>query len=106
METQFTWIIEGMQTKPQEGGNTDVVCSAFWRCNGTFADTNGTAYGSCSFPPPDGDFTPYPSLTEAQVLQWCYENGVDKAAVEAAVDQQIKAQIAPPVVNLPLPWAA
>jgi hypothetical protein len=106
METQFTWVIEQLQTKPQDGDHTNVVITAFWRCNGTFADTNGTVYGSASFPPPDGEFTPYAQLTQDQVLGWCYESGVDKSAVEASVDQQIKDQIAPAVVTLPLPWAA
>jgi hypothetical protein len=37
-------------------------------------------------------------------LQWCYENGVDKTAIEANVTAQIENQINPPVVTLPLPW--
>jgi hypothetical protein len=39
-------------------------------------------------------------------LNWCYENGVDKTAIEANVSKQIADQINPPVVALPLPWAA
>jgi hypothetical protein len=38
------------------------------------------------------------------VLGWCYENGVDQAAIEANVTLQIENQINPPVVTLPLPW--
>ena len=52
-----------------------------------------------------GDFTPYDQLTEAQVLGWCWDNGVDKASVEASVEQQIVAQANAPVVALPLPWS-
>ena len=108
------WLIERLLTKPVEGSNTDVVITADWRCNGTettgSGDTeqtySGTCYGSCSFAPPTGSFTPYDELTEAQVLQWCYENGVDKTAIEANVTLQIENQINPPVVTLPLPWAA
>ena len=37
-------------------------------------------------------------------MQWCYENGVDKNAIEANVTAQIENQINPPVVALPLPW--
>jgi hypothetical protein len=43
-------------------------------------------------------------LTEQQVLDWCYANGVDQAAIEANVSLQIANQIDPPVVSLPLPW--
>jgi hypothetical protein len=106
------WLIERLLTKPVEGSNTDVVITADWRCNGTettgSGDTektySGTCYGSCSFAPPSGSFTPYDQLTEQQVLSWCYANGVDKTAIEANVSLQIQNQINPPVVSLPLPW--
>ena len=108
----ISWIIERLLTKPVEGTLTDVVITADWRCNGTEttgtgddAKTySGTCYGSASFPAPTGSFTPYPDLTESQVLDWCYANGVDQAAIEANVTLQIQNQINPPVVSLPLPW--
>ena len=98
------WLIERLLCKPIEGSNPDVVITADWRCNGTQDNYSGTCYGSCSFAPPTGSFTPYEDLTQEQVLQWCYENGVDKTAIEANVTQQIENQINPPVVTLPLPW--
>jgi len=108
----LTWLIERLLVKPTEGSLTDVVITADWRCNGTettgSGDTeksySGTCYGSCSFAPPTGSFTPYPDLTQDQVLGWCYANGVDQAAIEANVTAQIADQINPPVVVLPLPW--
>ena len=102
--TTFSWIIERLLVKPTEGPNTDVVITADWRCNGTDETYSGTCYGSCSFQPPSGEFTPYDQLTKQQVLDWCYSNGVDQAAIEANVTQQINDQINPPVVTLPLPW--
>jgi hypothetical protein len=100
----LSWIIERLLVKPAEGTLTDVVITADWRCNGTQDQYSGTCYGSCSFQPPSGEFTPYEDLTEAQVLNWCYANGVDQAAIEANVSLQIENQIDPPVVTLPLPW--
>ena len=108
------WLIERLLTKPLEGSNPDVVITADWRCNGTettgSGDTeqtySGTCYGSSSFQPPSGNITPYEDLTQEQVLQWCYANGVDQSAIEANVTAQIENQINPPVVVLPLPWAA
>ena len=100
----ISWIIERLLTKPVEGSLTDVVITADWRCNGSQDSYSGTCYGSCSFAPPTGSFTPYPDLTQEQVLGWCYANGVDKTAIEANVTQQIQNQIDPPVVVLPLPW--
>jgi hypothetical protein len=63
-------------------------------------------YGTCSFPAPEGSFTPYPDLTQDMVLGWCWDNGVNKDATEAAVQSLIANQINPPVVQLPLPWSS
>jgi hypothetical protein len=104
----LSWIIERLLVKPTEGSLTDVVITADWRCNGTVQSPteaySGTCYGSCSFAPPTGSFTPYEDLTQQQVLDWCFANGVDKSAIEANVSLQIENQINPPVVSLPLPW--
>jgi hypothetical protein len=108
----INWIIERLLVKPTEGSLTDVVITADWRCNGSEtigtgddAKTySGTCYGSASFAPPSGDFTPYEDLTEQQVLGWCYASGVDQSAIEANVTAQIENQINPPVIAPPLPW--
>ena len=104
MNISINWIIERLLVKPTEGSYTDVVITADWRCNGSQESYSGTCYGSCSFAPPTGSFTPYKDLTQQQVLDWCYANGVDQAAIEANVTSQIQNQINPPVVVLPLPW--
>ena len=101
----ISWIIERLLVKPTEGTLADVVITADWRCNGSKDNYSGTCYGSASFAPPSGSFTPYEDLTEAQVLSWCFANGVDQAAIEANVTQQIENQINPPVIAPPLPWA-
>ena len=102
----INWIIERLLVKPTEGSLTDVVITADWRCNGSQESFSGTCYGSCSFFPPTDSFTPYEDLTEAQVLGWCYSNGVNQSAIEANVTQQINDQINPPIIAPPLPWAA
>jgi hypothetical protein len=108
----ISWIIERLLVKPTEGDKTDVVITADWRCNGTETTGtgddektySGTCYGSASFAPPTGNFTPYEDLTQEQVLGWCFANGVDQAAIEANVTLQIENQINPPIVCLPNPW--
>ena len=100
----IVWIIERLLVKPTEGSLTDVVITADWRCNGSQDQYSGTCYGSASFAPPTGSFTPYDQLTQDQVLGWCYANGVDKTAIEANVSAQIENQINPPIVCLPNPW--
>jgi hypothetical protein len=100
----LSWIIERLLVKPTEGTHTDVVITADWRCNGSQDQYSGTCYGSTSFAPPSGSFTPYEDLTQDQVLSWCFANGVDKTAIEANVTAQIENQINPPVIAPPLPW--
>jgi hypothetical protein len=100
----INWIIERLLVKPTEGSLTDVVITADWRCNGSQDQYSGTCYGSTSFAPPSGSFTPYPDLTQDQVLGWCFSNGVDQSAIEANVTQQIENQINPPIIAPPLPW--
>ena len=104
MNISINWIIERLLVKPTEGSLTDVVITADWRCNGTDGTYSGTCYGSASFAPPTEAFTPYPDLTEQQVLGWCFSNGVDQSAIEANVTQQIADQVNPPVIAPPLPW--
>lgn len=111
--TTFTWSIAWMETSTQViDGHTDVVLTAQWNCFGT--ETTGTpakvynaqANGVCSFPvPTSGEpFTPYPQLTQDQVLGWCYANGVNQAEIEATVQATIDNLANPTQAQLPLPW--
>lgn len=114
MPATMTWVVEQMDCVPLEGTYTDVVQTVHWRCNGVedSGGTNyyGTVYGSCTLAAPaEGqDFTPYPDLTQDQVLQWCFDatNGVNKDATEAMVQSQIDSAINPPIVTPPLPWVS
>ncbi len=109
MSATITWTIQWMNAYPQYDGQTDVVISAGWICNGVQVEGdntyNGSVYSSASFTlDPEQPFTPYADLTQEQVLGWVWASGVDQAATEAAVQQQIDNQINPPIVQPPLPW--
>ena len=107
MATTITWVISALDCIPNTPEGADYVVTAHWRCNGADGTYNGTVYSTCSFPVVQGtSFVPYEDLTEDDVLGWCWANGVDKDATEAAVEQQIQNQIDPPIVTPPLPWAA
>ena len=106
MANTYTWTVTAMDCYPQEGGNTDVVFTVHWTCAGTDGTYSSSIYATCNVPlSGEGTFTPYADLTQDQVLGWIWANGVDQAATEAAVAQQIANQVNPPVVTPTLPWA-
>jgi hypothetical protein len=104
------WTVSAMDCKVSEDNLSDVVFNVHWRVSKTEVDGDKTysasVYSTCSVPGPGTPFTPYAELTQDQVLGWIWANGVDKAATEAAVQQQIELQKHPVVVSPPLPWAA
>lgn len=108
--TTFNWRVEQMDCVPTEGDLTDVVQTVHWRCNAS-DDSAGqlftaTSYGTTSLPTPtpENPFTPYPDLTEEQVLGWCYTNGLNQTEIQENLQSQIAALINPPIVTPPLPW--
>lgn len=114
MSTIFTWTVNAMDCYPNEGGNANVVFNVHWMCVGVdteYSDNvqktyTGKVYATCMVPGPGTPFTPYPDLTQDQVLNWIWANGVNKDGTEAIVAQQIADAKNPPVVTPPLPWGA
>lgn len=106
MSATITWNVTAMDCIPQTPEGADYVVVVHWACNGADGTYNASVYSTCSLPVVEsGNFVPYASLTQSQVLGWIWANGVDQAATEAAVQQQIDNQINPPVITPPLPWA-
>lgn len=111
MSATFTWSINKMEVVPQLDGETDVVVQATWVCAGV-QEANGKTYtstaegaGSFSAPQQGQPFTPYDQLTQEQVLGWVWQT-ISQEKIESGVQGQLNNQISPPVVSLPLPWAA
>jgi hypothetical protein len=96
-----TWTISTLERELSDGG----VIVAHWRATDVDGDYSASAYGTCGFSPDASDpsFVAYDSLTEAQVLQWCWDNGVDKDATEASLAAKIEAD-KNPVSAAGVPW--
>jgi hypothetical protein len=109
MTATIVWNVSQLDCLPQAEGQTDVVVTAHWQCNGTQVQDgktyNASVYSTTSFTYTGGSFVPYSQLTQQDVLNWIWASGVDQNATEAAVQQQINNQINPPVVTPALPWA-
>ena len=96
-----TWTISTLERELSDGG----VIVAHWRATDVDGDYSASSYGTCGFTydASASDFTPYDSLTESQVLGWCWANGVDQDAIEASLAAKIEADKNPTQAN-GVPW--
>lgn len=98
MTTTTTWQVS--QTDYDIA--TGFIFCAHWQCNAVDGDYTASIYSTCSFALATPSI-PYASVTEQEVLNWCWANGVDKDATEAALAAQIEAQ-KNPVTASGTPW--
>ena len=95
-----TWTI----TQCDRLTSDNFITTAHWTASAVDGEYTASIYSTCSWA--DGTPTiPYASVTEAEVLQWCWDSGVDKDATEAALAQNIALQKNPVTVT-GTPWAA
>jgi hypothetical protein len=90
----FNWTISELTRRASDG----FIQTAHWRC------TSGEAsvYGSCGWA--DGSpVIPYPEVTQEQVLEWVWANGVNKSEVESNLEKQVDALNNPVSIN-GVPW--
>ena len=93
-----TWTITQCDRLTANG----YITAAHWTATAVDGDYTASIYSTCSFG--EGNPTiPYNDVTEQEVLNWCWANGVDKDATEAALAQQIALQ-KHPVVEAGVPW--
>jgi hypothetical protein len=98
MTIAYNWTISTTNYEVSNG----FIQTAHWQCNAVDGDYTASIYSTCSWA--DGSPTiPYSDVTEAEVLQWCWDSGVDKDATEAALAQNIELQ-KNPVTATGTPW--
>ena len=101
----YTWVISTLEYDLQPVDMDGAVIIAHWRCNADQVEGTGdqavsyyaTSYGTCGFSPDPTapGYVPYADLTEAEVLGWCWSDGVDKYATEASLQANIDLQVNP-----------
>jgi len=96
----ITWKIVQTDYLTSDG----FITTAHWTATAVDGDYTSSAYSTCSFAPATPSI-PYDSVTEQEVLNWIWANGVDKTATEAALAAQIELQ-KNPVVAAGVPWGA
>ena len=102
----YKWIFSAFDCRVDEDGMQDVVTTVHWRYNGTTEDgISAEIYGAQSVGEPTPDaFTPYPDLSEEQVIGWMEET-MDVPAMQLNIAEQIELIINPVMVTLPPPFA-
>lgn len=87
----ITWSILALHCFPIENDSVDFVSQAKWCCSASDVDAEGNPIaaedeGWSRFEYDESQpVTPRPDVTEEMMLEWCWANGCDKAAVEADV---------------------
>lgn len=94
----ITWTITQCDRLTSDG----FITTAHWTCSAVDGDYSASSYGTCGFAAATPTI-PYDQVTEAEVLGWCWADGVDKDAVEAALATSIDLQ-KNPVTAAGVPW--
>ena len=94
-----TWTITQTDYLTSDG----FITTAHWTALAVDGDYTASIYSTSSWAAGTPTI-PYASVTEAEVLDWVWANGVDKTATEAALAAQIELQ-KNPVVATGTPWS-
>lgn len=105
MAATMTWTVSQCDRVLSDGG----IDNIHWRCSAT-ETASGTdyvaeSYGTCglTYDASSSDFIAYDKVTQDNCLTWIYANGVDKDAIEAALQSNIDLQITP-TTGEGVPW--
>ena len=93
-----TWKITATDYLTSDG----FITTAHWTSTAVDGAYIASIYSTCSFAAATPSI-PYASVTEQEVLDWCWNNGVDKAATESALAANIALQ-KNPVTATGTPW--
>jgi hypothetical protein len=93
-----TWTITQLDRQTSNG----FVTTAHWTATAVDGDYTSSVYSTCSFTTTEPAI-PYASVTEQNVLDWIWANGVDKDATEASLAAQIELQ-KNPTTAVGVPW--
>ena len=119
MSATITWHVTelGVENRTVDG-HDDMVSVVYWQCVGS-EEVNGTTHvatlcRNTAIPyNPDHHYVLYADLTEAETLEWVWEqeaykkdnqSTTVKMATEAEIQAMIDAQVTPAILTPALPW--
>jgi len=93
-----TWKIAQCDRLTADG----FITTAHWTVSAVDGEYSASSYGTCGFATTTPAI-PYASVTEQDVLNWCWANGIDKDATEENLAAQIELK-KNPVNATGVPW--
>lgn len=96
--TQYLWTIDLCKRVPETG----FIIEASWSCYAIDGERSGKVTGQTSFALADPQI-PYDQVTEQEVLNWCWANGVDAFAIETQANEALIAA-KNPTSDTGVPW--
>lgn len=101
----YTWNFPAFDCRVQEEGMDKIVTTVHWTYKGTDEnDVTAEIYGAQAVGEPTPDaFTPYPELSEEQVIGWM-ESVLNVEEMQANLAKQIDLIINPVTITLPPPF--
>jgi hypothetical protein len=94
----ITWKITQLDRLTADG----FITTAHWTATSVDGDYTASVYSTCGFATAEPTI-PYANVTEAEVLDWIWANGVDKEATETSLAAQIEAKKNPTTAT-GVPW--
>ena len=91
----MNWKITNLEIQKHGESYTDIVIKAHWQVE--LGEVR--YYDVCTLPAPEGDFVPLEDLTQQQVLDWVWANGVSKFKAEQKVLAKIEKLANPPIYS-------
>ena len=103
----YDWTILTLERDILPEDMDGAVVIAHWQCVASQDTHTSSAYGTAGFTPDPSapGYVAYEDLTEAEVLAWCWADGVDKDSIEANLQGQIDALITPTTAD-GVPWVS
>ena len=105
----FNWVVTQTEYDIQPVEMDGAIVTVHWSCDAS-EESEGTmynrsSYGTCSFSPDPADpsYIAFADVTMQDCLGWCFDSGVDKDAVEAALQANIDLQ-KNPTQAAGVPW--
>ena len=98
------WKINALKIQDQHPEFENVVFAAEWNAKYVEEELVFETSGLCCFAPPAENFVKFEDLTEDVVLNWCWNDGINKNEIELFCKNNFLSQKLPDIKQVSPPW--